>query len=80
MRSLLVLLVAFAALVYAAVAVAMPVITPAGVEVPTAMTLPAATYPWVQPVWTSVGTVTLPTVPHRTGVTSTQPPAWIAIT
>ncbi|HTZ04679.1 MAG TPA: hypothetical protein VMB53_02895 [Gaiellaceae bacterium] len=43
------------------------------------MTLPAATYPWVQPVWTTVGTVTLPTVPQTAGVTGTQPPAWIAI-
>ena len=94
MRSLLVLLVAFAALAVAAAAVAgtvarwpvpqstahtaKPAVTPA-VVLPTAATLPAATYPWVQPVWTRVGAVTLPALPRATGATTTQPPAWIAI-
>ena len=94
MRSLLVPLVAFAALALAALAAAgtvarwpvpqqathtaKPVPAPAFV-VTTASRLPGAAYPWVQPVWVRVGGVTLPTVPHTAGATSTQPPARIAI-
>lgn len=44
---------------------------------PTALTLPSAAYPWVQPVWIKVGGVRLPIVASALVGGSVQPPGWI---
>ncbi len=91
-RSLLVLLVVVGALVCVAAALAGPgprrpihvthpaKPVPASALVPkTLWTLPAATYPWVQPTWLRADGITVPVASHVPRTVITQPPAWIAL-
>jgi hypothetical protein len=90
---LLVLLVAFAALVLLVGSAAaapghrhlMPTTTtPAAQPVPaadlvpkTAAMLPGSAYPWVQPSWQTLASVTIVTLPETIATANTQPPAWV---
>jgi len=65
-----------AVLVALVAAVARPSTGPA---VPTYRSLPAANYPWVQPIWSSVGTVTVPQAPASTISGSYLEPVWTSI-
>jgi hypothetical protein len=93
MRTKLVLLGAFAALVLLVdTAAAAPgrgprlstATTPAAKPVPaadlvpkTTAMLPGAAYPWVQPIWQTVDGVVVVTLPRTVATANTQPPAWV---
>jgi len=59
---------------------ATPLPTASALVVKTTAMLPGAAYPWVQPVWATVGHALRPTVRLVPAGHSTQPPATIRIT